>query len=150
LPSAPQIFHGRESELNELTGLLLQGDARVAILGPGGMGKTTLVRSVLHHPDVVAKYRDRWFVSCDSAGSMEDLAFAVASALGLELSGRLSKAIVKHLSSKSSCLLVLDNFETPWEPAVTRSEVEKFLSVLADVPHVALVVSSLSISIGFY
>ncbi|KAJ7454939.1 hypothetical protein B0H11DRAFT_2324377 [Mycena galericulata] len=141
LPSAPQIFHGRESELKDVVALLLQDAPRVALLGPGGIGKTSLARSALHHPEVADRYRDRYFVSCDSAGTVEDLALAVATALGAELTGKLSTIIVKHLRTQPTCLLVLDNFETPWEPSATRPQVEEFLSVLADLSHVALLVT---------
>ncbi|KAJ7454947.1 hypothetical protein B0H11DRAFT_2244722 [Mycena galericulata] len=141
LPSAPQIFHGRESELKDVVALLLQDAPRVALLGPGGIGKTSLARSVLHHPEVADRYRDRYFVSCDSAGTVEDLALAVATALGVELTGKLSTVIVKHLRTQPRCLLVLDNFETPWEPSATRPQVEEFLCVLADLSHVALLVT---------
>ncbi|KAJ7115456.1 hypothetical protein C8R44DRAFT_855426 [Mycena epipterygia] len=37
LPSVPQIFHDRESELGRVADLLVQDSARVAILGPGGI-----------------------------------------------------------------------------------------------------------------
>ncbi|KAJ7454936.1 hypothetical protein B0H11DRAFT_2324359 [Mycena galericulata] len=141
LPSAPQIFHGRESELKDVVDLLLQAAPRVALLGPGGIGKTSLARSALHHPEVADRYQDRYFISCDSAGTVEDLALAVATALGVELTGKLSAVIVKHLRTQARCLLVLDNFETPWEPSATRPQVEEFLSVLADFPHVALLVT---------
>ncbi|KAJ7452056.1 P-loop containing nucleoside triphosphate hydrolase protein, partial [Mycena galericulata] len=141
LPSAPQIFHGRESELKDVVALLLQDAPRVALLGPGGIGKTSLARSALHHPEVADRYRDRYFVSCDSAGTVEDLALAVATALGVELTGKLSTVIGKHLRTQPRCLLVLDNFETPWEPSATRPQVEEFLSVLADLSHVALLVT---------
>jgi hypothetical protein len=33
--------------------------------------------------------------------------------------------------------------ETPWEPLSTRAKVEEFLSLLTNVPHLALLVSSL-------
>ncbi|KAJ7452063.1 hypothetical protein B0H11DRAFT_2329135 [Mycena galericulata] len=141
LPSAPQIFHGRESELKDVVAHLLQDAPRVVLLGPGGIGKTSLARSVLHHPEVADRYRDRYFVSCDSAGTVEDLALAMATALGVELTGKLSTVIIKHLRTQPRCLLVLDNFETPWEPSATRPQVEEFLSVLADLSHVALLVT---------
>ncbi|KAJ7699337.1 hypothetical protein B0H17DRAFT_1328325 [Mycena rosella] len=141
LPSAPQIFHGRESELAAVVGLLLKDAPRVAILGAGGIGKTSLAKSALHHPDIMAKYPDRYFVSCDSSGTVEDLAFSIATTLGLELTGKISKAVVKHLSARFSCLLVLDNFETPWEASASRPKVDEFLSLLADFEHVALVVT---------
>ncbi|KAJ7115446.1 hypothetical protein C8R44DRAFT_880744 [Mycena epipterygia] len=141
LPSAPQIFHGRDSELQDVTDLLLQDSPRVAILGPGGVGKTCLAKSALYHPEIIAKYRERCFVSCDSAGSVEDLELVVAAALGLELPERLSRTIVIHLAAKSSFLLILDNFETPWEPISTRGKVEDFLSVLTELPHLALLVT---------
>jgi hypothetical protein len=72
---------------------------------------------------------------------VQDLEFAVAAALGLELTGELSRAILKHLSAQSSCLLVLDNFETPWEKIETRSKTEEFLALLGEFSQVALLVS---------
>jgi hypothetical protein len=36
--------------------------------------------------------------------------------------------------------MVLDNFETPWEPIELRGQVEDFLSLLADIPSLALLV----------
>ncbi|KAJ7127950.1 hypothetical protein C8R44DRAFT_979446 [Mycena epipterygia] len=141
LPLAPRIFYGREFELQDVTDLLLQDSPRVAILGPGGVGKTCLATSVLYRPEIVAKYRKRYFVSCEGAGSVEDLELVVAAHLGLERTERISKTIVKHLSAESSFLLVLDNFETPWEPISGRAKVEDFLSVLTELPHLALLVT---------
>ncbi|KAJ7792329.1 hypothetical protein B0H14DRAFT_2623957, partial [Mycena olivaceomarginata] len=39
LPASPKIFHGRDSELKDLVSTLVADPARVAILGPGGMGE---------------------------------------------------------------------------------------------------------------
>jgi GTPase SAR1 family protein len=56
LPATPKIFNGWESELQVLVDSLLKDPAQVAILGPGGMGKTTLAVTALHNPKVVDKY----------------------------------------------------------------------------------------------
>ncbi|KAK7055496.1 AAA domain-containing protein [Favolaschia claudopus] len=141
LPGAPQVFHGRESELRDIVHGLMHSAARLAILGPGGIGKTTLTKAALHDPQVVAKYSARYFVCCDSAQTVENLAAVVASGLGLQPSGQMSEDIVQYLSAQTSCLVVLDNFETPWEPAEHRSKVEDFLAVLGSFPHVSLLVT---------
>ncbi|KAJ7472748.1 hypothetical protein FB451DRAFT_1469730 [Mycena latifolia] len=141
LPASPKIFHGRESELRGVVNILLGESPRLAILGPGGMGKTSLAMAALHDPDITTKYPNRYFVSCDSAVTINDLVSMTASNLCLEPPSRLAKVVVHHLSSGPPCLLVLDNFETPWEPVDGRAKVEEFLSLLSDVPHVALLIT---------
>ncbi|KAJ7090638.1 hypothetical protein C8R44DRAFT_750873 [Mycena epipterygia] len=44
-----RIFHGRDLELQAVVDILKQDSARIAILGPGGMGKTSLAIAALHH-----------------------------------------------------------------------------------------------------
>jgi Cdc6-like AAA superfamily ATPase len=105
--------------------------ASVAILGPGGIGKTTLARATLHHPAVIEKYASRHFISCESANTRDDLLASIGSHLGLEPSKQLSKTIISHLRQSESCLILLDNFETTWERAESRSQVEEFLSLFA-------------------
>ncbi|KAJ6464905.1 hypothetical protein C8R45DRAFT_939750 [Mycena sanguinolenta] len=141
LPSMPQIFHGRESELTQIVQLLNQQCAKIAILGPGGIGKTDLARAALHHPDVAAKYEDRLFVSCESATTSVEIAGSIGAHLGLNPGKNLTKAVLHSLSRKSICLLVLDNLETTWEPLESRSGTEDLLSSLTDIPHLALIVT---------
>ncbi len=38
-------------------------------------------------------------------------------------------------------MLILDNFETPWEPLASRDEVETLLAQLTDIPNLTLVVT---------
>ncbi|KAJ7107053.1 P-loop containing nucleoside triphosphate hydrolase protein, partial [Mycena epipterygia] len=130
-----------EAELNHLTDALLGGSARAAIMGPGRMGKSTLAMTVLHHPAVTERYPNRHFVSCESAYTSIDLVSAVGSHLGLERTRQLSQAIVRHLSQCGTSLLVLDNLETPWEPLESRAQVEEFISLLADIPNMALLIT---------
>ncbi|KAJ7263711.1 hypothetical protein C8J57DRAFT_1230911 [Mycena rebaudengoi] len=59
LPPSPTIFHGRESEHDTVVTILLQDSARIAILGMGGMGKTTLTIAALQNAQVELKYPQR-------------------------------------------------------------------------------------------
>ncbi|KAJ7312642.1 P-loop containing nucleoside triphosphate hydrolase protein, partial [Mycena albidolilacea] len=140
-PSCPKIFHGRGVELRDLISILVADSARTAILGPGGMGKTTLAMAALHHPTIIEKYTLRHFISCESANTCADLVTSIGLHLGLELSRQLSKAILQHFGKCGSCLVVLDNFETPWEPLESRGQVEDFIAFLADIPSLALLVT---------
>ncbi|KAJ7843382.1 P-loop containing nucleoside triphosphate hydrolase protein [Mycena leptocephala] len=133
LPSAPKIFHGRDKELAEIMAVLANKSPRIAILGGGGMGKTSLARAALHHPDTVLKYEHRFFVAADSATTSIELAAQIGMYLGIKPGKDLTKPVVRFLSGKTSCLLILDNLETPWEPVQSRPGVEEFLSLLADI-----------------
>lgn len=142
LPSQPKIFHGREAELIHIVSNLNQDSARVVILGAGGMGKTTLARAVMHHPNVAQKYQVHVFVTCDSTTTSIEVAALIGSYLGLKPGKDLRKPVVQYFSRSGAALLILDNLETPWEPPESRGGVEEFLSLLTDVPHLALLVNS--------
>ncbi|KAF8167063.1 hypothetical protein K438DRAFT_1774801 [Mycena galopus ATCC 62051] len=141
LPAKPKIFHGRDSELKEIVELLHEDSARIAILGAGGMGKTSLAKAALHHPHIVAKYHGRFFVTGDSAATSIDLAAIIGSHLGLKPEKDMKKAVVNYFCSSKISLLILDNLETAWEPINSRSMVEEFLSVLTEISHLALIIT---------
>ncbi|KAJ6534008.1 hypothetical protein DFH09DRAFT_123031 [Mycena vulgaris] len=144
LPGNPKIFYGRETELNEILASLLQPvAARIAILGPGGIGKSSLSLAVLHHPEIISKFGlNRNFVACDAASSAVELISLVGSFYGLTQQSNSTKGIVKHISAISSpVVLVLDNLETCWEPPESRAAVEDFLTALAHLEHLSLIVT---------
>jgi hypothetical protein len=140
LPSKPKIFHGREVEVENIMKILNEESPRIAILGGGGMGKTSLAKVVLHHPDTCARFEDRFFVSAESASTSIELAALIGLHVGLKPGTDLTRPIVQYLSRKSSCLLVLDNLETVWEPIESRAGIEEFLALLTAVKHLALIV----------
>jgi hypothetical protein len=140
LPSQPKIFHGCESELEDIMKTIAYNLPRIAILGGGGMGKTSLARAVLHHPNASAKFAHRFFVSAESATSTIELAALIGLHVGLNPCEDLTKPVVQYFSRKQPCLLILDNLETVWEPMQSRAGCEEFLSLLTDVKHLALIV----------
>ncbi|KAJ6492271.1 P-loop containing nucleoside triphosphate hydrolase protein, partial [Mycena sanguinolenta] len=142
LPPKPKIFHGRETELQDVMKMLLnQESSRIAILGGGGMGKTSLARAALHHPDTLTRFEHRFFVSVEPATTSVELAALIGLHIGLNPGKDLTKPVVQYFSKQPSCLLVLDNLETVWEPIQSRSQVEEFLSLLTEVQDLGLIIT---------
>ncbi|KAJ7300543.1 P-loop containing nucleoside triphosphate hydrolase protein, partial [Mycena albidolilacea] len=140
-PALPQIFRGRESELEQALNTLQLDSPRLAILGMGGIGKTTLATAALNHPNVISRFPSRYFVSCHSVATVTDLFSIVASHVGLAKGTNSATEIIKHLKYSPATLLVLDNLETVWESVGMKGEAEDFLSSLTDVQHLALVIT---------
>ncbi|KAJ7821491.1 P-loop containing nucleoside triphosphate hydrolase protein, partial [Mycena leptocephala] len=142
LPSEPKIFHGRESELSDILCLFGQGSPRIAILGGGGIGKTSLARAVIHHSEIAGRYEQQcFFVACDSAATQVELAALIGTHIGLKPGKDLTYPVIQHFSSSPHSLLILDNLETLWEPIESRANIEEFLSLLTGVEHLALAVT---------
>ncbi|KAJ6474009.1 hypothetical protein C8R47DRAFT_1199568 [Mycena vitilis] len=142
LPSEPKIFHGRNSELLKILQLFSEGIPRIAILGAGGIGKTTVARAALHHTEIISRFEQhRYFVACDSATTKVELAALIGAHVGLKPVKDLTRAVVQYFFNSPPSLLILDNLETVWEPMESRHGVEEFLSLLADVKHHALIIA---------
>ncbi|KAJ7482570.1 hypothetical protein FB451DRAFT_1029931, partial [Mycena latifolia] len=142
LPSEPKIFHGRELEVSMIIQQLNQPIPRVAILGGGGMGKTSLARAILHHPETTAKYQQhRFFVAGDVASSSVHLASLIGAHVGLKPGQDLRKPVVQYFAHSPPSLLILDNLETIWEPRESRADIEKFLALLEDIEQLALIIT---------
>jgi hypothetical protein len=127
-------------ELRAIVNLLKQDSARITILGPAGIGKTSLAATTLHHPTINVLYTRRFFVPCRSILVPEDLVSQIASHVGVEKSSGLSRKVIYYFRQSPRTLLILDNFETIWESLLTRAEVEEFLSLLSDIGHLGILV----------
>ncbi|KAF7325475.1 hypothetical protein MKEN_00396100 [Mycena kentingensis (nom. inval.)] len=144
IPPSPKIFHGRDGELAQIVEVLVNdASPAVVILGPGGIGKTSLARAVLHHPEILQKYPPGRcvFAACDPALNAEDILALVATQLGLKRSRNLRGDLTSYARGKDAHLFVLDNLETVWEPTELRHEVENILAFLAALENIALLVT---------
>jgi hypothetical protein len=98
---------------------------------------------VLFDPRVVEYFGDhRYFVSCDAAGGKDALLTAIAGSLGLQ-GDKLQKKIFEALGgSEYRSLIVLDNFETPWDTgASSKKDVETFLASLCALDTLSVVIT---------
>jgi tetratricopeptide (TPR) repeat protein len=139
LPPLPRCF-GRDDEVETLVAALCADPTRpIPILGPGGVGKTTVTLAAFHDRRVADRFGSRrWFIRCESATSRDALIGEIAIGIGIEPGGQLAERIFRELERERAAL-VLDNAETPWEGDQERTE--ELFAQLAGLPGLALAAS---------
>ncbi|TFY72086.1 hypothetical protein EVG20_g936 [Dentipellis fragilis] len=143
IPAKPHIFLGRDDVVQGIVNTILEkSPARIAIMGPGGIGKTSIALAVLHHPSVKAFFDGVcYFVPCEAIGSADALMMKIAEILGITADkDRVldENKVMAYLGSQKAALC-LDNFETPWE--ISTSGVEMMLSKLASLSEITILVT---------
>ncbi|KAH8814602.1 hypothetical protein DL96DRAFT_1504687 [Flagelloscypha sp. PMI_526] len=136
LPPSPKLVIGRDSVVEPIIQVILSfPEPRVAILGPGGIGKTTIGTIVLHDSRIITAYPTRYFVSSELAPTAELLVIRVADALAIPPSDRrtdLVSQIVDTIRRDTyPVFLFIDNLETVWDIEEEQQKVDRFLEVLS-------------------
>ena len=109
LPSETASFVGRRAELETMREAL-GGSRLLSVIGPGGVGKTTLALHLAASVDL--EYAGAWVLELDSVQDSAGLELALARVLGLRLASRGSlRAAVLEFVEQRRLLLVFDNCE---------------------------------------
>jgi tetratricopeptide (TPR) repeat protein len=154
IPPPPTIFYGKDSDVTEVTAALTKTEHRhFALLGQGGIGKTTIALAVLHdhriqqhftttEGDKVVSDR-RFWVSCAGVDTVGGLDHALLRAVSgqLESPNARQTAINSLKLLQGPILVIFDNFETPWHPQVGQTEVEAILRSLDSISQVSILVT---------
>ncbi|KAF7971748.1 hypothetical protein HWV62_20001 [Athelia sp. TMB] len=144
-PLPPEIFCGRENLLSNLVEIMTCNERpRIAILGAGGLGKTSIALHLIHDEAVVARYSDRlFFVGCDAITSAAALASRILQIIGHVPATGENPITALHLLLKSAppTALLLDNFESIWEAERNHSATRDLLQKIASAPSAALILT---------
>ena len=144
MPLKPEIFHGRDELVEDIAQLLVREEtSRVCILGPGGMGKTSVSLAVVELPLIKERFPggNTVWVPCIEATSAT--LFLEILHIQLQLPGdkqvTLDKVISELDAQKQPRLIVVDNFETPWNG--NQKQVGDIIRRLAMLSHIAILVT---------
>ncbi|KAH7092762.1 hypothetical protein BKA62DRAFT_625955, partial [Auriculariales sp. MPI-PUGE-AT-0066] len=142
----PMFFYGRDGSVNIIVELICTSTgARIAIMGSGGIGKTSLSLIVIYDERVVGVVGDsRYFVSVEGASDVGAAAQLLAGQLGLPESSDPLSAAISYLETIPRALLIVDNLETLLfsKNAAAQKETERMLQRLAGIPTLTLVITS--------
>lgn len=97
---------------------LIQKQSRLAILGSGGPGKTSIALHVIQQIDIVTRYASHWyFVGCDAATSASGLARYILQTMRVSMVGSETSVTTLYNALKAAppTLILLNNFESIWE-----------------------------------
>jgi tetratricopeptide (TPR) repeat protein len=144
----PAIFHGRDRLVDNLVSTIVRGQtskgSNIAIMGSGGMGKTSVALAVINHQRILQAFGNfRHWIPCDLRYTIPLLLDHFAGILSITAtSGDLLGDIISNLQeSNISRVILLDNFETLWDLTETKSESQAILSSLASIPCITILLT---------
>ena len=144
MPLKPEVFHGRDDLVEDIAQLLLREEtSRVCILGPGGMGKTSVSLAVVELPLIKERFPGGnivWVpcIEATSAALLLEILYIQLLIPG-DKQVTLEKIISELDALKQPRLILVDNFETPWNG--NQKQVGDILRRLAMLSHIAILVT---------